>query len=53
MLRTSLILLLLAIVASLLGFSKLARTSTHLARLLFFIAICLAIAASVAYWYQM
>ncbi len=52
MLQTSLILLILAIIAALLGFSKVARTSTAAARILFAAAIILAIAATVAYVWQ-
>ena len=52
MLTTSLILLLLAIIAGILGFTKVARTSTTAARVLFTFAIVLAIAAVITYWFQ-
>lgn len=52
MLQTSLILLIIAIIAALLGFSKVAQTSATAARILLAAAIALAIAAGITYWWQ-
>lgn len=52
MLQTSLLLLILAIIAGILGFTKVARTSTAAARVLLAAAIALAIAAAITYWWQ-